>query len=99
MGTITLSYSGSPGGNAMTLSANATISDADAATLIAWATQTPPPRILWNGAQLTGPQDSFAAIAAWIAGLLTAEVGDWQRQTAAQAASASVTGISIQAGP
>ena len=82
MGTITLSYSGSPNGNPVSVSSVAAIDDADAATLIAWATSNPTPPQLWNGSAIQAPQDVFNAISGWLSNEITQWVTVWQQQQA-----------------
>lgn len=91
MGTLTVSYAGSPSGSPVTYSASATLSDADAATIIAWAlTQrtfgSPPPKT---------PQDAFNALAKGFADDLQRRVVSWQKAQAAAAATATVKPVTL----
>ena len=85
-GTITLSYSGAPAGQAVTLSAAATISDADAAKLLTWCAAV-------NAT--SDPTACFKDLANGLAGSITQQVRDWQAEQAALAAASAVAPIVI----
>jgi hypothetical protein len=101
MGTLTLSYQGSPNGVATSLSASATISDADAATFIAWglATQGGGRRFGQGGTPPQTAQDVFALIAAQWVQQITAQVAQWQTQQALQKVTITPIAITPVAAP
>ena len=95
MGTLTLTYTGSPGGTAVNVSASATISDADAVLLMQWGEQVPPTIVLGKTA-LTTPQQIITAIAKnMLFKPLVTYVTGWKRSQAANAAAAAVPLISV----
>lgn len=85
MGTITLTYSGSPGGTPTTLTAAATISDADAATLFSWAAQDNSlyMAVAANPGTLNTPQVIFNALATQFVNNVMQRVAAWLRSNAA----------------
>ncbi len=93
-GSVTLTYSGVLGGQPVTLSAPATISDADAATLIGWCMAT------HSGSEgADTPGGCFQVLANGIAAETIDKVLQWQRAQAAAAAAATVAPIQLVPSP
>jgi hypothetical protein len=104
MGTITISYSGSPGGVATELAASATVSDADAADVLAWmmTVRAPPSRSAPGKppaklAPATTVQQAFANYAAGIVEEMGRRVLRWKQAKAAAAATANIAPPVIKA--
>lgn len=89
-GSITLTYSGAPGGAEVSISAGADISDADAATLMTWCASS-----YSSVGDVSTPQKCFQILASSISVNIVQQVLEWQSEQASVAARKKVAPITI----